>query len=387
MKHLGDICKINGAEIAPVDIITGGSPCQDLSVAGKREGLAGERSGLFMEQIRVCKEMREHDRANGRTSADARPRYMVWENVPGALSSNDGKDFQAVLSEIARVADKELPDIPMPQTGKWSYAGGFYGVGSDGCPFSVAWRIHDAQFWGVPQRRRRVCVLADWGGYSAGEILFDAQCGRETACDDSNKAIGNIGGATRSEIQPVGESLPRDSKSCGETGQGIADRTESGADGTSYTLKIRGGVERDSGGRKAGKGALVQTEKSATLGVSQDQTLIQVYGISPYESNSMKSSNPNSGVYEADTARTLDNNGGSPACNQGGIAVVTPIEGNGTRESHRGNGYGEAGEPCFTLNSTEHHAVAVDVYNQTIDGEVAATVTSAVGGRTQAARK
>lgn len=119
MKHLGDITKINGSEIEPVDCITGGSPCQDLSVAGKRAGLAGERSGLFMEQIRIVKEMREHERRIRGTDDDfrLRPRYMVWENVPGAFSSNKGKDFQAVLTEIVRIVRPDAPDVPLPDRG------------------------------------------------------------------------------------------------------------------------------------------------------------------------------------------------------------------------------------------------------------------------------
>lgn len=117
MIHYGDITKLSGYTLPPVDVITGGSPCQDLSVAGKRAGLAGERSGLFMEQIRIVKEMRERDRASGRTDDNLRPRYMVWENVPGAFSSNNGEDFQAVLTEIIRIIEPEAPDVPMPARG------------------------------------------------------------------------------------------------------------------------------------------------------------------------------------------------------------------------------------------------------------------------------
>lgn len=170
MKHLGDITKINGAEIEPVDVITGGSPCQDLSVAGKRAGLAGTRSGLFMEQIRIVKEMREHDRANGRTGDMVRPRYMVWENVPGAFSSNGGTDFAAVLEEIIRIAEPEAPDIEVPEKG-WNTWGGYHD--EVGGRWSVAWRVHDAQHWGVPQRRRRISIVADFGGDTAGEISFE----------------------------------------------------------------------------------------------------------------------------------------------------------------------------------------------------------------------
>ena len=167
MRHLGDITKINGAEIEPVDVITAGSPCQDLSVAGKRAGLDGERSGLFMEQIRIIKEMRENDRRNnGRSDEFVRPRYMVWENVPGALSSNKGEDFRAVLEETVKIVQEDA-DIPGPPKGGWPYSGCIMGDG-----WSIAWRIHDAQFWGVPQRRKRIALVADFGGGSAPEILF-----------------------------------------------------------------------------------------------------------------------------------------------------------------------------------------------------------------------
>lgn len=168
MKHLGDITKINGAEIEPVDCIVGGSPCQDLSVAGKRAGLAGERSGLYMEQIRVIKEMREADVRRGRTGQFIRPRYMVWENVPGAFSSNGGRDFAAVLEEAIRVAEPQAPDVPVPEKG-WPVNGCLYDVLGR---WSVAWTVHNAADWCVPQRRKRISLVADFGGTSAPEILF-----------------------------------------------------------------------------------------------------------------------------------------------------------------------------------------------------------------------
>ena len=170
MRHVGDITKLNGAELPVVDVITGGSPCQDLSVAGKRAGLDGERSGLFMEQVRVVKEMREHDRSTGRADDLIRPRYMVWENVPGAFSSNGGKDFQAVLTEIVRIAEPDAPDVPMPEKNRWPKSGCIY---DDMGGWSVAWRLHDAQFWGVPQRRKRIALVADFNGLSAAEVLFE----------------------------------------------------------------------------------------------------------------------------------------------------------------------------------------------------------------------
>ena len=176
MIHYGDITKIKGSEVPIVDIVTGGSPCQDLSVAGRREGLAGERSGLFMEQIRIIKEMREYD-CNHRqiTTCEGatdyiRPRYMVWENVPGAFSSNKGEDFRVVLEETAKVAERDAC-IPRLEGGaKWPSAGCILGDG-----WSIAWRVHDAQFWGVPQRRKRIALVADFGGATAPEILFERE--------------------------------------------------------------------------------------------------------------------------------------------------------------------------------------------------------------------
>ena len=166
MKHLGDITKISGHTAPIVDCIIGGSPCQDLSVAGKRAGLDGERSGLYIEQVRIVKEMRERDERNGRTDVDIRPRYMVWENVPGAFSSNKGDDFRIVLEELAKVKDKDK-DAVIPMPDKWTNHGCIMGDG-----WSIAWRVLDAQFWGVPQRRRRIALVADFGGCSAPEILF-----------------------------------------------------------------------------------------------------------------------------------------------------------------------------------------------------------------------
>ena len=160
VKHYGDITKIKGNEVEPVDIITFGSPCQDMSIAGKRAGLDGSRSNLFYEAIRVVKEMR--CATNGE-----KPRYIVWENVTGAFSSNKGDDFKSVLEEICKVKHQEL-SIPKPA--KWQQAGTI--MGDD---FSIAWRVFDAQFWGVPQRRNRIYLVADFGGNSASKILFESE--------------------------------------------------------------------------------------------------------------------------------------------------------------------------------------------------------------------
>ena len=318
MIHLGDITKINGYEVPIVDCAIGGSPCQDLSMAGKREGLAGARSGLFMQQIRLVKEMRKQDaernRADGRADRPVRPRYMVWENVPGAFSSNKGQDFAAVLEEAIRIVEPEAPDVPVPPKG-WPTAGVIVGDG-----WSIAWRTHDAQHWGVPQRRKRISLIADFGGKSAPEILFECQ------------------------------GLPGDT----EQGSEKRERPSAGTEGsTSYAVRIRGGCE---GG---GKGALVQEEKSETLGTGNDQT---VFCIGSYHSNAWMSDNPHSGVYEAEVSKTLDAlNCGYPACNQGGMAVVE-----------------KTAICCFEPRSPDGVA-------RIVKGDVSPTLNTAQGGQRQPA--
>lgn len=170
MKHLGSVTEINGGEIEPVDVITFGSPCQDLSVAGKQKGIHdGERSSLFFEAVRIIKEMRENDRDNGRTDQHIRPRFAVWENVHGAYSSSGGRDFQTVLQALCEIADPGV-SIPFPENGKWNRAGCIVGNG-----YSIAWRTYDAQYWGVPQRRKRIYLIADFASERAGEILFERE--------------------------------------------------------------------------------------------------------------------------------------------------------------------------------------------------------------------
>lgn len=259
MKHLGDITKIHNAPF--VDCITFGSPCQDLSIAGKRAGLAGERSGLFMEAVRIIKEMRDK-------SGGLYPTFAVWENVPGAFSSNGGEDFRAVLEELALTVEPEV-SIPRPAKGKWAKAGFIAGNG-----WSLAWRTFDAQFWGVPQRRRRIALVVDFGGERAGEILFE----RTGVPGDSDKSIPPWKGIARN---PAG----------GAAGH---DRVVEGAG--AYTLKIRSGCE---GG---GKGKLVQTEKSATLSTLQDQTLFCLQG-NVIDRDAQQNG---SGIAESETMFTLN---------------------------------------------------------------------------------
>ena len=209
MKHLGDITKIKGFDVPLVDIVCGGSPCQDLSVAGLRKGLQHSdlgneettRSGLFMEQIRIIKEMREHDRANKGADVDfrlLRPRFMVWENVPGAFSSNGGEDFRAVLEETAKVVERDacIPRIEGGQ--RWTPSGCIMGDG-----WSIAWRVHDAQFWGVPQRRKRIALVADFGGQSAPEILFE----RKSLFRDSEESGETRKGSANDSERSLGETI------------------------------------------------------------------------------------------------------------------------------------------------------------------------------------
>ena len=302
MLHLGDITKIHGGEAPVVDVVIGGSPCQDLSIAGKRAGLAGARSGLYMEQIRIIKEMRERDRRMGRSGEFVRPRYMVWENVPGAFSSNGGKDFAAVLEEAIRVAEPEAPDIEVPEKG-WNTWGGYHD--EVGGRWSVAWRVLDAQHWGVPQRRRRIALVADFGGDTAWEISFERQ------------------------------SMSGHSAESGAPGEGPAGDSERGS---AYAVRIRGGCD---GG---GKGALVQTEKSGTLGTGNDQTLF-----------CMATQQGGAEVRNDDRAPTLTASAGMSGNNQ----PVICLQGNAIDRADTAgcNGKGWKEDVCYTLNTIDRPAV------------------------------
>lgn len=264
VKHYGDVSKVSGADLAPVDIITFGSPCQDLSVAGKRAGLEdGERSNLFYQAVRIIKEMRNE--THGRY-----PRYAVWENVPGAFSSNQGADFQSVLKALCEVV--QPVDVPRPK--KWSGAGQIVGDS-----FSLAWRTFDAQYWGVPQRRRRIYLVADFGGHSAGKILFES------------------------------EGLPR----------------------------------HFSEGRTPWKGTTADTKDGS--GVT-DQT---VYGWHRCDTRADEFR----GVSESVVANYGTGGNNAPMV----VNTTVAIDGNGQRESHRGDGYKET-DRMYTINTAEQHAVA-----------------------------
>lgn len=316
MKHYLNVCDVNGSEVEPVDVIAFGSPCQNLSVAGKREGLDGDRSSLFYEAIRIIKEMREQDEfrqlRSGRTNQHIRPRFAVWENVPGAFSSNKGEDFRIVLEKLARIKDAEV-SIPMPEKGKWKQSGEIVGDG-----WSIAWRTLDAQYHGVPQRRRRIFLVADFADECAGEILFECQGLPGYPSQSREKGQGT----SRDSSDSIGKSSERE---CIAFEPGLAKR-----DGSENRF-----VENCTPTIRANMG--------------DNQTAV-AYGICSYESNSMKSNNPHSGIYEADTARTLDLNGGNPACNQGGICICEPIAFRKTahpRTADEGQGWEEA-----TVNDT-----------------------------------
>lgn len=349
MVHLGDITKMSGYAIPPVDVITFGSPCQDLSIAGKRAGMAGERSGLFSEAVRIIREMRY-------ATFGAYPKYAIWENVPGAFSSNKGEDFHAVLQSLCRVIDPDAV-IPRPTDTrggiKWPRAGA---VLAD--HYSLAWRTMDAQHWGVPQRRLRISLVLDLTGGRAGEILFEPE---------------SLRGHFAPGITP-GQAAPVVVGGCTED----ANRA--------FTLKIRSGCE---GG---GKGALVQTEKSATLSTLQDQTLFvaepsKAYSFDSLASNSMKSSNPHSGCREVEIAKTLDTSPPDPAKNQGGIAIVEPtfcIQGNtiDRADTAGANSAGVKEDVCYTLNTIDRPAVtfALDCRNMTANEELSATLQAKGNG-------
>lgn len=314
VKHLGDINCINGAEIEPVDIITFGSPCTDLSVAGKRQGLNAERSGLFFQAIRIIKEMR--GATNGKY-----PRFAVWENVTGAFSSNGGEDFRCVLEEFCKIKDADL-SVPKPE--KWTKSGEIMGEN-----FSVAYRTFDAQYWYLPQRRARIYLVADFDSRCASKILFESEgvsgysAESFRAWQETSRCFGN-----RSE----------------ETGSGLM--FENHSQDTRYTGPLE-----------------VAQTVSATYGTGGNnqpfvvENFHKAYGICGKYSNSMLSDNPNSGFYEANTSRTIDTSNQSPCKNQGGIVV---LEGNGSRPSHHGDGYKES-ETMYTLNCTENHAVSYGI--------------------------
>ena len=380
VKHYGDVSTLNGAELPPVDIITFGSPCQDMSIAGKRAGLDGSRSNLFYEAIRIVKEMR--CKTNGKY-----PRFIVWENVPGAFSSNKGEDFRAVLESICSVKDNKA-DIPRYE--KWPNAGEI--MADD---YSVAWRVFDAQYWGVPQRRKRIYLVADFASQCAGKILFESEgvsgyppkggCPWKRTAEDTQDGIGKTGtvclndqGGNRmdvsidktmtlraeahhppciadaagfctehsansrsigyeEEVSPtlragtvpaaVYENHGQDTRFKGPLDTAPTVNATYGTGGNNQPFVVENtkcyDVRFTSEGTKNARQNCYETDTARTIDTggnapdSNQGGVAVVYGICSKDSNSMKSDNPHSGFYEADTSRCLDANGGNPSCNQG----------------------------------------------------------------------
>ena len=354
MKHCGDVHGLNGADLEPVDIITFGSPCQNLSVAGKRAGLHGEQSSLFFEAVRIITEMR-------RSTNGQYPRWAVWENVPGALSSQHGQDFRLVLESLVRIKDPAA-DVPLPENGRWLHAGEILGDG-----YSLAWRVLDAaQGWGVAQRRKRIFAVLDLDGQCAGKVLFESE---------GVSGYTPPGGKARKEAAPGAES------GAGTSGE----RVSAGGFCTEHSADSRGiGYEKERAPTlRAGVVPGVAIDFNPTdsrIRISEDgvcQTLCSrmgtggnqvplVFGLSSDQSRAMLSDNLHAGIYEAQTSRTLDTSGSSPQCHQGGMLVVAPAESPcyclqgsmiGRKEQNGPQGDGINREVAFTLDTVDRHAV------------------------------
>ncbi|WP_297789577.1 DNA (cytosine-5-)-methyltransferase [uncultured Anaerococcus sp.] len=295
-KHLGDIKDIDGFEIEPVDIISFGSPCQDLSIAGKRAGLEGKKSNLFYEAIRVIKEMR--CKTNGKY-----PRYLLWENVPGAFSSNKGEDFRCVLEEITRIKDSK---VKLSRPSQWQSAGEIMGDN-----FSIAWRVLDAKYFGVPQRRRRIFIVADLDGGSSREILFEQKSLSGNTSEGCEKGKRNTGA--------IKESFNKTICLNDQGGQRMDFYSDE-----SGTLRASGGIapfvfENHSQDSRY-KGPLKETQTLASnLGQGGNNQPFVVYDIRQTSENTK---NERHNIYECDVSRTIDTSGNTPTRNQGGVAIV-----------------------------------------------------------------
>lgn len=399
VKHYGDVSALDGAALPPVDIITFGSPCQDLSVAGHRAGLIdGERSNLFFQAIRIIREMRTA--SNGKY-----PRYAIWENVPGAYSSNDGDDFKAVLEAFISVKEEGI-EVPAPADQRWPHADIYLGNG-----WSLAYRVLDAQYWGVPQRRSRIFLVADFDGASAPEVLFKSEgmsgysaesfrawqraagraaqsageagerpgagnpeyvvnpqgCSGITITEDQTGTLvaqdhghhpavlhsagfctehsaqsrsigyedetaptlraGKAPGALALQHNPTDSRLKIDEKGIVQT---LLGRAGTGGNQTPLVAEPAFGISKEAycGGEKANFNFAVNEEVSPTLqagGVGAvAKPECKAFGICSKSSYAMQSDNPKAGFYEAKTTRTLDQGGGNPSANQGGMTILSP---------------------------------------------------------------
>ena len=347
IKHYGDISYMDGSKIEPVDIITFGSPCQDLSIAGKRDGLDGKRSSLFYEAIRIIKEMR--------CATDGKkPRYIVWENVPGAFSSNKGEDFRCVLEGICHIKDETLS---VPKIDKWKQAGSIVGD-----HFSLAWRVLDAQYWGVPQRRKRIFLVADFAGGGAGEILFKS----EGLSGYSKKSIRSWQGTASNFADSTGET----GTIClndqgGERMDVTTDITCTLRAKSNHPPCIMDSAVFDNHGKDTRFTGPIDVAPtiSATYGTGGNNQPFVVENSKTYDVRftSEGTVNARSNVYESDTARTIDTSGNAPDSNQGGIAVVESyglqgsMIGRADKNGPQGDGVNE--ELSFTLNTVDKHAV------------------------------
>lgn len=347
IKHYGDISYMDGSKIEPVDIITFGSPCQDLSIAGKRDGLDGKRSSLFYEAIRIIKEMR--------CATDGKkPRYIVWENVPGAFSSNKGEDFRCVLEGICHIKDETLS---VPKIDKWKQAGTIVGD-----HFSLAWRVLDAQYWGVPQRRKRIFLVADFAGGGAGEILFKS----EGLSGYSKKSIRSWQGTASNFADSIGAT----GTIClndqgGERMDVTTDITCTLRAKSNHPPCIMDSAVFDNHGKDTRFTGPIDVAPtiSATYGTGGNNQPFVVENSKTYDVRftSEGTVNARSNVYESDTARTIDTSGNTPDSNQGGIAVVESyglqgsMIGRADKNGPQGDGVNE--ELSFTLNTVDKHAV------------------------------
>jgi DNA (cytosine-5)-methyltransferase 1 len=347
IKHYGDISTMDGSKIEPVDIITFGSPCQDLSIAGKRDGLDGKRSSLFYEAIRIVKEMR--------CATDGKkPRYIVWENVPGAFSSNKGEDFRYVLEGICHIKDETLS---VPKIDKWKQAGSIVGD-----HFSLAWRVLDAQYWGVPQRRKRIFLVADFAGGGAGEILFKS----EGLSGYSKKSIRSWQGTASNFADSIGAT----GTIClndqgGERMDVTTDITCTLRAKSNHPPCIIDSAVFDNHGKDTRFTGPIDVAPtiSATYGTGGNNQPFVVENSKTYDVRftSEGTVNARSNVYESDTARTIDTSGNAPDSNQGGIAVVESygLQGSmiGRADKNGPQGAGVNEELSFTLNTVDKHAV------------------------------